>query len=229
MDKVIKYLILAIAITSFSSCWSNNHTNEVDLPVQEMTVDTVAKDINPVVTDDKLRQDHSIYYYKQVTRKLIRELGGPDSLHKYQFYLSDSLSLQYIDNVKSSSIEGDVKEVEKRHTVAFTKETPGVFRSYMANGTDESTGYRDYIEIYFDEGEDAYLKFQEDFSILDYPMEKKYQSKGYYLFYSNQIDGYHYKGKGCRRIDNSSSEIYLIVRIEKSLYQTKEVAKGRQL
>ena len=52
------------------------------------------KEVDPHADTDE-------YTYMDLTPELIRELGGVDSLYRYQFYLSNSFELIRVDNEKS--------------------------------------------------------------------------------------------------------------------------------
>ena len=143
----------------------------------------------------------SNYELRIVTYKLIEQLGGFQALHKYQFYLSDTLRLTRVYSHMKSTTEGDVKEVEKEHSIIFSPSTPGVYRS-------ENSGI---LNIYFDEGEDAYLPFTciagIGFCVSDYG---GWYKSAYWKF-------------------NRTKTISLIVRVDKSSLRINETAKGRVL
>lgn len=130
--KCLKYLICLTLLLDINAC----------------------KEIDPHADTDE-------YTYMPLTPKLIRELGGADSLYKYQFYLSNSFELRRVDNEKSYAGQGAANNIDNNYIVVFDKLTPGVFFNTDWFLEDRSSFhiYIKRISIKFEDSLNAYLNF----------------------------------------------------------------------
>lgn len=199
-------------------------------------------------------KDTDEYSFIPLTQTLISELGGIDSLYKYQFYLSNSFELVRLENEKSPTDKGYVDDLDSNFKVIFNIHTPGILKS-----TYKTKRGNDCLEILFDKNNNDYLTFCSIKESSDY-------NAGY--FYHVDVDGiidfahdmdlikddgkfyldnekrYEYKGVSWykkmginkleiikRKISKEDliDETYLIIRIKKSRTNETEEAKGRTI
>ena len=74
------------------------------------------------------------YSYRELTPQLINELGGIDSLSRYQFYLSNSFELLRVENEKSFTNLGYIDNLDKNFEIKFDMKTPGIFKDAEMDG-----------------------------------------------------------------------------------------------
>lgn len=114
---------------------------------------TSCKEVDP-------REDTDVYTYMALTPKLISELGGVDSLYRYQFYLSNSFRLSRVDNEKSYAGQGMVNNIDNNYNVVFDKLTPGIFHGTdLIEGKYSSESPTRTINILFEQAFYAFLTF----------------------------------------------------------------------
>ena len=224
--KCLKYLICLTLLLDINAC----------------------KEIDPHADTDE-------YTYMPLTPKLIRELGGVDSLYKYQFYLSNSFELCRVDNEKSAAGQGAANNIDNNYIVLFDKLTPGVFINTDWFLENRSFYHIRRISIKFEDSLNAYLNFacvydsdesyffhvkgldysyrfepifSTDFLIERNPVKDK-KSKLYHLESRSDLF-YTYKNhlwhKNMDVKETWAEETYLIIRIKNISNTTTERAKG---
>lgn len=179
------------------------------------------------------------YSYRKLTPQLINELGGIDSLSRYQFYLSNSFELLRVENEKSFTNLGYIDNLDKNFKIKFDMKTPGIFKDAEMDGNNIKC-----INILFDKNNNDYLTFAQ--------ANDSYSNEYYHVAHSDwgikvescfwdNVDyrSLEYKYKGSlwnKRIISSKSEdksisyiknTYLIIRIKNTSITTIEEAKGR--
>ncbi len=175
------------------------------------------------------------YSYRELTPQLINELGGIDSLSRYQFYLSNSFELLRVENEKSFTNLGYIDNLDKNFEIKFDIKTPGIFKDAEMDGNNIKC-----INILFDENENDFLTFAQRFEYSDY---RHFDDKFYHVDdtgYAHERDSdyrkYKYKGSlWNKRIISSKSDksysyipnTHLIIRIKNTSITTIEEAKGR--
>lgn len=170
------------------------------------------------------------YEYVKVTPELIRELGGSDVLSQYQFFLSDGITLVRVDNDKSAKKDGAIKDIDHNYSVEFTAKTPGIFKC-INEDTYHDARYQ-FIEIYFDEGDNDYLTFYSSREISGLYYFELYPIKNdYYSGYGNefQFRNHNWRIKDYKTKKGPKGPIYLLLQIDHSKAYKNEIAKGRRL
>lgn len=161
------------------------------------------------------------YVRKRVDATFIEGIGGPNSLSQYQYYLSGELVLQRVDKTISNTSHGNALSVDNENIIVFTKDTPGVLKEFVKEY--QKNNRRNIIKIYFDEGENDYLEFEED---VVYPVPSQRVSHGYSLVRFGSHTVYY---KGIQWTIKGNPYITLMVEIRESNTINVEKAKGRTL
>lgn len=170
------------------------------------------------------------YEYVNVTPKLIKELGGSEALSQYQFFLSDGITLVRVDNDKSAKKDGAIKDIDHNYSVNFSEKTPGIFKR-INEDTYHDARYQ-FIEIYFDEGDNDYLTFYSYRAIYDINYFELCPIKNdYYGGYGNefQFRNHNWRIKDYKTKKGPKGPIYLLLQIDHSKTYKNEIAKGRRL
>ena len=94
---------------------------------------TSCKEVDP-------REDTDVYTYMALTPKLISELGGVDSLYRYQFYLSNSFRLSRVDNEKSYAGQGMVNNIDNNYNEVYLY----LLNSHMSHSHNHQSSFQKY-------------------------------------------------------------------------------------